>query len=291
MEKPISFASSGITLRGTLHTPDGTALPRPGMVLCHGFGGSSSGAGHPELARTLERAGYAVLRFDFRGCGSSDGERGRVICLEEVDDVRAAISFLQTQAGVDPAKIGLIGASLGGSVALYAAALDARVRVCAANGAIGNGERRFRYQYRDDTEWQKFLQRLEDARRVRRETGESIMINRFDIVAIPEHLRGGLAPGASMEFPAETAISMLEFSPEHLVGKISPRPLLLVHPRGDEVVPAAESEHIAAAAGKPCELHLIDISNHFASGDPALQKITLDWLARYLPAPTSHNGG
>ena len=284
MEKQISIESSGITLRGTLHAPEGPAPSRAGLILCHGFGGSSNGAGHPELARTLERAGYAVLRFDFRGCGASDGERGRVICMEEVEDVRAAIGFLQAQPSVDASKIGLIGASLGGSVALTAAALDERVRVCAANGAIGNGERRFRFQYRDKAAWQKFRQRLDEARKTRRDTGRSVMINRFDIVAIPEYLRTGLPPGASMDFPAETAISMLEFSPETVVRRIAPRPLLLVHPRGDDVVPASESEHIARAAGEPCELHLIDISDHFASGDPALQKITLDWLARYLPA-------
>lgn len=287
MENQTSFESSGITLRGTLHTPEGPALSRPGMILCHGFGGSSNGAGHPEMARTLERAGYVVLRFDFRGCGASDGERGRVICMEEVDDVRAAVGFLQAQAGVDKEQIGLIGASLGGSVALQAAATDTRIRVCAANGSIGNGERRFRYQYPDDAVWKKFLERLDEARRVRRESGRTTMINRFDIVLIPEYLRSGMPPGASMDFPAETAISMLEFSPENVVKQIAPRPLLLIHPRNDDVVPSSESEHIAAAAGEPCELHFIDINDHFASGDPGLQKITLDWLARYMPAPAA----
>ena len=287
MENQISFESSGITMRGTLHTPAGPAPERPGMILCHGFGGSSNGAGHPEMARTLEHAGYVVLRFDFRGCGASDGERGRVICMEEVDDVRAAVGFLQAQAGVDKEQIGLIGASLGGSVALQAAATDTRIRVCAANGSIGNGERRFRYQYPDDAVWKKFLERLDEARRVRRESGRTTMINRFDIVLIPEYLRSGMPPGASMDFPAETAISMLEFSPENVVKQIAPRPLLLIHPRSDDVVPSSESEHIAAAAGEPCELHFIDINDHFASGDPGLQKITLDWLARYMPAPAA----
>jgi len=287
MESSISFESAGLTLRGTLHAPPASAPLRPGLILCHGFGGSSSGAGHPELARTLEQAGYAALRFDFRGCGASDGERGSILCAEEVDDARAAITFLQAQQGVDESKIGLIGASLGGTVALYAASLDERVRVCAANGAIGNGERRFRFQYRDGASWKKFLDRLEEARRVRRQTGKPTMIDRFDIVAIPENRRGGMPPGAIMEFTAETAISMLELAPERVVHKISPRPLLFVHPRGDDVVPATESEHLAAAAGEPCELHLIEISDHFASGDPTLQKITLDWLARYLPAPAA----
>ncbi len=117
----------------------------------------------------------------------------------------------------------------------------------------------------------------------REQTRKSMMLNRFEIVKIPVQRRAGLPPGACMEFPAETAISMLAFNPESVVRNIAPRPLLLIHPRGDDVVPKSESEHLAAAAGEPCEFHIIDISDHFASGDPALQKITLDWLARYLP--------
>ena len=284
MERQLSFESAGITLRGSLHLPDGAAGPGPAIVLCHGFGGNSGGGGHPEFARALRRAGYVVMRFDFRGCGASGGEPGRVICLEEVEDVRNAITFLQAQDGVDETKIGVIGGSLGGSVAIFAAAIDARVRVCSANGAIGNGERRFRFQYPDDALWQDFLARLEEAKRHQQQTGRPVMMNRFDIVQIPEHRRAGLPPGARMSFPAETAISMLEFNPESVVRRIAPRPLLLIHPRGDEVVPKSESEQLAAAAGGPCELHIMEIDDHFALGNPALHAITLDWLARYLPA-------
>ena len=284
MEQKISFASAGNTLRGTLHIPEGVGRTRPALIQCHGFGGSSSGAGHPELARALQRAGYIVLRFDFRGCGESDGQRGDVICLEEVEDLRRAIDFLGAQPGVDENHIGVIGASLGGAVVLYVTATDPRVQVCAANGAVANGERRFRFQYPDGAQWQSFLDRLDEAKRYRQQTGKSRMLNRFEIVYIPEHSRKGLPPGAIMEFTAETAMSMIEFNPERLVRRIAPRPLLLIHPRGDEVVPKSESEKLAAAAGQPCELHIIDTTDHFGSGDPKLQKITLDWLARYLPA-------
>lgn len=284
MEQQVSFDSAGNTLRGTLHVPDGASGRRPAIVTCHGFGGSSNGAGHPELGRALERAGYVVLRFDFRGCSASGGERGRIICLEEVEDLRNAITFVQSHERVDPDRIGVIGASLGGSVAIYAAAIDPSIRVCAANGSIGNGERRFRFQYPDEAEWQRFVQRLEEAKRYRQETGRSMMINRYDIVLIPEKRRASMPPGSIMEFPAETAISMLEFNPEDVVHEIAPRPLLLVHPRHDDVVDKAESEHLAALAGQPCELHILETSEHFGSGDPLLQKITLEWLARYMPA-------
>jgi pimeloyl-ACP methyl ester carboxylesterase len=283
MEQKVSFESSGIILRGTLHRTGMDSASNPAIVLCHGFGGNSDGAGHPELARTLQRAGYVVLRFDFRGCGSSDGTPGRIICMEEVDDLRNAITFLISQDGVDAGRIGVIGASLGGSVALHAAAIDLRIRACAANGAIGNGERRFRYQYPDDEKWLRFRKRLEEAKLHQRRTGLPIFIHRYDIVEIPERWRAGMPAGAIMDFSAETAISMLEFEPEAVVAQIAPRPLLLVHPLGDAVVPKSESENIAAAAGDPCELHLIETANHFASADPGLQKITVDWLRRHLP--------
>ena len=285
MERQVCFDSAGIALRGTLHAPGNSAVKRPGIVTCHGFGGGSNGAGHPELGRALEQAGYVVLRFDFRGCGASGGERGRGICLEEVEDLRNAITFLQAQDAVDREKIGVIGASLGGAVALYGAATDQRVKVCAANGAVGNGARFCRFQYSDEAAWQRFLERLEEAKRHRQQTGKWVMIPRYDIVFIPEQRRAGMPPGAIMEFPAETAISLLEFNPESLVHRIAPRPLLLIHPRGDDVVPKSESEHLASAAGQPCELHIIDTSEHFGSGDPLLQGITLEWLARYLPVP------
>jgi pimeloyl-ACP methyl ester carboxylesterase len=284
MEHAIGFPSDGLTLRGFLHVPaEGAIAKRPALILCHGFGGSCRGAGHPELARALEGVGYVVLRFDFRGCGQSDGAKGSVICLEEVADLCHAIDFLETQPNVDRGRIGVIGASLGGSVAMFVAATDKRVRVCAANGAVGNGERRFRFQYRDEAQWQAFLKRLEETKQITAKTGRSVMLNRFDIVHIPEHNRAGLPSGAVMEFTAETALSMLEFNPEALVHQITPRPLLLIHPREDAVVPVSETEALAQAAGANCEKHIIESQNHFGSGDPMLMAITLDWIARVMP--------
>ncbi len=283
MEQAIGFSSDGLALKGVLHLPDGAARPRPAIILCHGFGGSCRGAGHPELGQALTRAGYVVLRFDFRGCGQSEGERANVICLEEARDLRQAIDFLETRPEVDRDRIGVIGASLGGSVAIYVAANDKRLKFCAANGAIGKGERRFRFQYRDPAQWQTFLKRLEEAKRVKAETGRSVMLNRFDIVFIPEHNRAGLPPGATMAFTAETAMSMLEFNPEDVIARIAPRPLLLIHPRADMVVPASETESMAVVAGANCETHITESQNHFGSGDPTLIAITLDWLKRKVP--------
>jgi dipeptidyl aminopeptidase/acylaminoacyl peptidase len=276
MEQAISFTSNGLALQGFLHLPGGTGR-RPGLVLCHGFGGSCRGAGHPELAQALTQAGYVALRFDFRGCGQSEGKRGDVIVDEEIADLRRAIDFLIAQPRVDAARIGVIGASLGGSVAIEVAASDARVKACVANGSIGNGERRFRAQYEDEAAWRGFLAKLDAAKR------NNTALNRFDVIYIPERDRAGLPPGAIMEFTAATAQSLIESCPERVVGKLAPRPLLLVHPRGDGVVPYGESEALAQAAGANAELHIIDTDAHFGSGSAETARLVLDFLKRHLP--------
>ncbi len=277
MEQAISFTSDELILRGFLHVPEG-AGKHPALVLCHGFGGSCRGAGHPELAKAIEQAGYVVLRFDFRGCGQSEGQRGSVIVEEECADLRHAVDWLSAQPSVDASRIGVIGASLGGSVAIEVAASDPRVKLCVANGSIGNGERRYRAQYQGEASWQAFLEKLDAAKRA------NAHLNRFDIVHIPERDRAGLPPGAIMEFTAATAQSLLDVCPERAVGKLAPRPLLLVHPRGDGVVPYGESEALAKAAGANAELHIIEGSAHFGSGSAEIATLVLDFLRRHLPA-------
>ena len=280
----VTFQSGGLELAGTLHRPVSEPGPVPGVVICHGFGGNSGGAGYGILTRDLAGAGYAVLRFDFRGCGASGGEPGRVIFEEEVEDLRAAATFLAAQPGVDAGRIAAIGASMGGAVVISGAAADARIRACVASGAVADGERFCRWQHRDDAGWERHLARLEEARQYLQATDRSRMLHRFEIVFIPEPMRMGLPPNSCMEFPAETAISLLGFKAELVVGRIAPRPLLLLHPAGDEVVPKLESIQLAAGAGAPCELHLLAGANHFALGEPEVLQIIRSWLARHLPA-------
>jgi fermentation-respiration switch protein FrsA (DUF1100 family) len=77
---------------------------------------------------------------------------------------------------------------------------------------------------------------------------------------------------------------LLDSCPERVVATIAPRPLLLVHPRGDGVVPYQESEALAAAAGGNAELHIIEGSAHFGSGSAEVAALLRDFLKRHLPA-------
>src|ERR1044071_709527 len=106
-----TFNSDGLRLAGNLSVPDAlaTADRRPAFIVMHGFGSNMECGSEVETSRMLNKLGYVTLRFDMRGCGLSEGERGRVICKEEVSDARNALTFLQMQRHVDPARIGMVG--------------------------------------------------------------------------------------------------------------------------------------------------------------------------------------
>lgn len=89
------------------------------MVLLHGFTGDriESHWLFVKCSRALALAGIASLRFDFCGSGESEGEFRDATLEGEISDARVAIEFFRRQKGVDPARIGLLGLSLGGAIA------------------------------------------------------------------------------------------------------------------------------------------------------------------------------
>src|SRR6202012_1883077 len=98
--------------------------------------------GGPEwICKQYENWGYAALRFDYRGCGESGGERGRVIPLEEVADARNALTYMASRPDGDPTRIPLCRSILGAGVAVYAAGIDPRIAAVILEIVLGNGER------------------------------------------------------------------------------------------------------------------------------------------------------
>ena len=113
-------------LVGTLTLPDAAQWgegPYPGAVLLTGSGPQDRDetiAGHKPflvLADHLTRAGIAVLRYDDRGTGASEGTFRGATMQNFAHDAKAAIAFLAEQEEVDMQRIGLIGHSEGGIVA------------------------------------------------------------------------------------------------------------------------------------------------------------------------------
>jgi hypothetical protein len=288
MEQRITFASAGHQLAGILHLPEDL---RPGerraaVIALHGFGGTMQGPGGSNPAQIFCDMGYVALRFDFRGCGQSPGERGRLICLEEVEDARNALSFLTTRPEVDPARIALMGESFGAAIAVYAGGVDERVAAVISSGGWGDGEKKFRGQHPGDEAWSRFKKMIADGQSERARTGKTVMVPRFEIVPIPMSMRGLLPAGSIMEFPLETVESMMAFRANDVVGKIAPRPLLLLHSAKDSVTPTDQSIDLFRHAGQPTDLHLMADVDHFmfTHQSPLVADLIRNWLDKYLPA-------
>ncbi len=109
-----------------LHPPSGRGRPSgsvsaPCVVACHGLGASKDSDKYLLLAEELPRAGLALARFDFRGCGESSGREDETTVASRIEDVQAVLKFLEAHPGLD-GRFGLLGSSLGGFVALHVAA-------------------------------------------------------------------------------------------------------------------------------------------------------------------------
>lgn len=287
MEERVQFASGAHKLAGIVHFPAGVkpGMRRPAVMVLHGFGSNKDSGTSKTVAELFALLGYIALRFDMRGCGESEGEFGRVICLEQVEDTRSALSFLAQHPSVDPARIGVIGSSFGGAVAIYTGGVDPRVAAVISNGGWGDGERKFRGQHKSPQEWARFTNMLKEGREHRARTGKSLMVPRYDIVPIRPELRHNLAPGSILEFPFDVVESMYSFRANDVVGRIAPRPLLLLHPAKDTVTPTEQSVDLFAHAGQPTDLHLIAGVDHFmfAESNTIVINLLRDWLTLHFP--------
>jgi pimeloyl-ACP methyl ester carboxylesterase len=110
---------AGGALALVLHLP--ARDPAPCVVACHGFGTSKDGDKFLMLAETLPASGLALARFDFRGCGESSGSEEEATIASRIEDVEAVLSRLASHRRLD-GRVGLLGSSLGGFVALHVAA-------------------------------------------------------------------------------------------------------------------------------------------------------------------------
>ncbi|HWJ01579.1 MAG TPA: alpha/beta fold hydrolase [Burkholderiales bacterium] len=287
MEERVHWSSGQLKISGVVEFPDAMQRGerRAAILVLHGFGSNKDSPMVRTVTRMFTALGYVALRFDMRGCGESEGERGRVICLEQVADTKSAFDFLAQSGYADAKRIAVFGHSFGAAVAVYAAGSDARIAACISSGGWGHGEKKFRKQHASPEAWQRFSAMMEEGRR-RSARGERMMVPRYDIVPIRPGLRGNLAAGSILEFPFEVVESMYAFTANEVVGKIAPRPLLLLHPSNDSVTPTEQSIDLFAHAGQPTDLHLFAEVDHFLFSDdnPMVQAVVRDWLRRYFPA-------
>jgi uncharacterized protein len=90
------------------------------VIACHGLSASKDSDKYLLLGEALPAAGLALARFDFRGCGESSGREEDTTIATRIEDAEAVLAHLDGHPRLD-GRIGLLGSSLGGFVALFIA--------------------------------------------------------------------------------------------------------------------------------------------------------------------------
>ena len=128
----VIIPTNEISMAGILYTPDGPDERDPAIVVLHGWlDPGVNGADMVSIvAWHLAREGYVTLALSMRGWPDTGGEDD---CGgKQPFDVVAATRWLSRQPGVDPDRIGVLGFSQGGQVALLAAALTRKIKAVVA---------------------------------------------------------------------------------------------------------------------------------------------------------------
>jgi dipeptidyl aminopeptidase/acylaminoacyl peptidase len=247
------------SLAACLNRPESTSGPGPVVICCHGLTGTRVGSCYRfvTLARRLEAAGIACLRFDFRGSGESTGDFSQVTAASLLEDLEAAIAFLQSVSGIDLTRIGMVGSSFGCFTASHLAARLPGLR-CLVFWAPVADPRELAGRDMNEAAWALL-------RRQGWVDHHGLRLGAVFFETLP--VRSG--PDALAE---------------------SPCPLLIYHGKADRQVPIDQGlayAEVMKRTGVDAVMHAIDSSDHgmrSVSNNDLILDGTLAWLQKYLQA-------
>ncbi|KVO53866.1 alpha/beta hydrolase [Burkholderia stagnalis] len=295
----IEFLSEGTILRGWFYEPDphgiGTAT-HPAIVMAHGF----SAVKEQYLDRYAEvfaASGFAVLVYDHRGFGASDGHP-----RQEVDPVlqrrgyRDAISYLLTRPDVDAARIGIWGTSYSGGHVLEVAAIDRRVKCVVSQVPTISGYQSALRRTRSDLV-PALLTRFDEDRAHRFAGGTPAMLPAVsddpqvacamagaDAFRFFTESAARFAPNWKNEVTLRSAEMARENEPGQYVARISPAPLLMIVADQDWLTPTDLCLQAWQAALEPKQLLMIN-GGHFTpyvEHFEATSRAAAQWFERHL---------
>lgn len=288
----VCFYSGGSKVQATLRLPDETRQGRlPGIVQGPGWLGLRDAKLYERYHCSFTAAGYAVLVFDYRGFGDSEGEPGLILPAREAEDIRNAITYMETRDEVDPNRIGLFGSGgTGGANPIYVAAVDQRVKCVVSNYAFASGREWLR-SMRREYEWLEFLKRVREDRRRRVLEGQGELVNPREelMVATPERKQTTVKKDVDSRIPDRVPLycaeALMEFSPEDYVARIAPRAILFISTENDAVTPEDQTFRLYNKAGQPKKLILQKETSHYKAYGDYFDQVTpqiIDWYDRYL---------
>jgi fermentation-respiration switch protein FrsA (DUF1100 family) len=295
MRMDIEFVTrDGVRLRGWHYRPTGGG-PAPTVVMAHGFAAVKE-MGLDDFAERFAARGLAVVVFDHRGFGASDGDpRQEIDPWLQIRDYSDAVTFAETLAETDPQRIGLWGTSFAGGHVLVVAAQDHRVRCVVSQVPLISG----RESARRLVPAPVLLQVL-DAHRADRHArmagDEPAMLpvvsadpTAPSALPTPDSWAWFSARGEGTAFRNEVTLRTMEYAfgyePGLLIGRISPCPMLMIVALADLVCPADLALEAYARAHEPKRLITIP-GGHFdpysGSGLEEAATAAADWFLLQL---------
>ena len=209
------------------------------------------------ISSALQRVGFHVLVYGWRGTPGSD-PAAHTLGVFERRDLEAAVDVVAGRAGDVP--VGLLGYSLGGAVSIVVGADDARVAAVCADSSFSDPAGVL----------------ADGVERVLRIPGAVLT-----------------APVAAM-VAWRTGARLSDFSPLQAVGRIAPRPLLLIHGEADHSVGVHHARHLYERAGEPRELWTVPGAGHvgayFADRRGYVERV-VGFFDQALGRPTPAPGG
>jgi uncharacterized protein len=297
MRRDIEFDAEGTILRGWLYVPDGGGGPHPVVVMAHGYSAVKE-MYLDSFAEIFCGAGLAVLVFDNRGFGASDGEpRYEIDPWAQVRDYRHAITYARTLPEVDRERVGIWGSSYSGGHVLVVGAIDRRVRCVVSQVPLISGWNLVRRLVRADMIAAVQEQFVTD--REARFAGQpaAMMAVVSDDPAVPAALPTAdsyawftetgrtRAPAWRNQTTLRTVEMFTEYEPGVYIDKVSPTPLLVVVAERDHLTVV---DHALAAYNQALEPKRLEIlpGGHFdaytGAGFELSSAAARAWLVQHL---------
>lgn len=287
-ELPVEFYSNTYKVSAVLHLPANRPGRVPGIAVPGGFGGVKE-LRVPWICNQLAAAGFAAIRFDYQGFGESEGMRWRLIPLEEVQNLRDALTFLENHEAIDPGRLAVYGNAWGGGLAVWAAAQDSRISALVLSGTPLDGERWLRSQ-RTGWQWVEFRNRLKADRLAALRTGRSEIVA-SDEIMVPdprtnaEHQKNDQQMTWRPRLPLESASAVIDFKPIRLLPQVT-APILFMHCELDALVPVDEARDGFVHAQEPKRLMVFAGAQHhdiyYAPLREKAMAAATDWFGRHV---------
>jgi fermentation-respiration switch protein FrsA (DUF1100 family) len=269
--RDVRFDVGGKSLSGWLYLPQDLSAPVPCIVMNHGLGGTKDMALEAYAVR-FQNAGMAVLTYDYRYFGESEGEPRQLFSIpDQLEDCTAAIEYVRGLPEVDPDRVALWGTSAAGGYGLVIAAQDKGIAcVCAQCSALDSEEDGKLALKREGIGF--FLRLFVHAQRDKGRSRFGLSPHRIPIVGKPRSTAMITAPGAIEGY------SML--ASESLINQICARVLLMTHGYN----PIDHAEHVRC----PVLLQICEKDNLVSMGSGLRTAELLGKFAHLKQYPIGH---